>query len=271
MTAPGSTALMCVPFVIGSRYGFTGPALSLSTACASGAHAVCVAAALIRDGAADAIICVGVDALVNEYVADTFARLGALSRSNECRPFDVARDGLVLAEGAAALVVSRRGAFESHATARLRGWAMSADAFGMATPAPDGSVVARTIVEAMARAGCAVADLAHINAHGTGTIVGDLAEARAIRSAFGDAIPPVFSLKGQFGHLMGAAGLLELIASVEGLRCGCSWGTSGLASPDPAIEIPIADRVVRSDKRMALSNSFGFGGHNAVVVLEGCP
>lgn len=256
--------------------GVAGPVVLHVSACAAGALAVAQAASLIQRGLATAVVCGGTDSMINPLGIGGMTRLGAPSPRNQpdaCRPFDRRRDGLVMGEGAAVFVV------ESAETARARGaaplatilgWGSTQDGYKATAPRPDGAAAARAMTRALRRARLQPGDLGYINAHGTGTPLNDPAEVQAIRRALGPAAEtiPVSSIKGAVGHLMAAAGAMELAACLMPLLEGVLPGTANHHERDPACDLDIigeAPRCARVDA--VLSNSFGFGGQNASVVL----
>lgn len=257
--------------------GLTGPVIIHSSACASGTAAVSHAAALIERGEAAVVLAGASDSMINPLGLGGMARLGAPSPRNEtdaCRPFDRRRDGLVMGEGAAAFVVEA----EDRARARgvtplavVSGWASTQDGYRVTAPRDDGRAAARAMERAIARAGLEPGDIGYVNAHGTGTPLNDPAEARAIRRALGEAgaTTPVSSIKGAIGHAMAAAGALELAACLMAFERDLLPGTANHTERDPECDI----RVIGSECAEArvdhvLSNSFGFGGQNASIVLS---
>jgi beta-ketoacyl-acyl-carrier-protein synthase II len=259
--------------------GAKGPCFSVASACAAGADGIGMAASLIRSGAVDAALAGGSEATITRIGIATFDRLGALSRRNDApheipAPFDADRDGLVMGEGAAVVVLEdREHALRRGATilAELAGYASTADAFHVTAPAQDGSGGAAAISAALAEAGLAPGQVDYVNAHGTGTALNDLAETRALKAALGgDAYRiPVSSTKSMTGHMMGATGALEAIFCVLAIRDGIIPPTLHLRRPDPECDLDyVPDRARRQPVRIALSNSFGFGGHNAVLAFR---
>jgi 3-oxoacyl-[acyl-carrier-protein] synthase II len=262
--------------VVSLRRGLRGPCLTISTACAAGANAVGEGMRLLREGSADVVIAIGAEAPLTPWVMTGFAAAHALSeRAREpaaaSRPFDRDRDGFVMGEGAAALVLERfpdAAARRAPIRAELLGYARNTDAYHLVAPAPDGRGARACIELALADAGVAPGDVASVNAHGTSTPHNDAAEAAALRGVFDRAHdPPVTSIKGVIGHAIGAAGALEAVASVLSLVHRAVPPTANFAQPDPAIDLdvvtvprPLADGVI-------VSNSFAFGGHNAVLVV----
>jgi 3-oxoacyl-[acyl-carrier-protein] synthase II len=262
---------------ISMRFGWTGPCETVVTACAAGTHSIGNAYRLIAYGRCDAAITGGAEAAMTPVgglpaIGEVaFGNMTALSTSGVSRPFDRRRDGFVLAEGAAALVLEEL----EHARARgariyaeLLGAASTADAYHITAPAPGGAGAVACMELALADAGIEPGDVAHINAHGTSTPLNDLAEAQAIRKVFGDDPPPVTSIKGVTGHALGAAGAIEAVAATLSLVRGLIPPTAGLEEPDPEIDLDIVTGAARPmQPGPVLSNSFGFGGHNGCIVL----
>ncbi|MGH3322545.1 MAG: beta-ketoacyl-ACP synthase II [Streptosporangiaceae bacterium] len=250
-------------------------------ACASGAEALAAGLEMIRGGRADTVIVGGTEAAIHPIAVASFCAMMALSTRNDeperaSRPFDKARDGFVMGEGAAVLVLesaqqaARRGA---HVYAELAGVGVSADAHHVAIPDPAGAGAALSMRRALDDAGIGPADVAHINAHATSTEVGDIAEAAAIRTAFADAVDriAVSSTKSMTGHLLGAAGTLESLATILALRDGKAPPTLNLDDPDDEVQL----NIVRDEARplpegatYAMNNSFGFGGHNVSLIFR---
>ena len=262
---------------LGARAGAHTPV----SACASGAEGMGYAVHLIRSGRADVVVAGGTEAAVHPMPIAGFAAMQALSTRNDdptaaSRPYDTARDGFVLGEGAAIIVLES----EAHARARgariyteLAGVGMSADAHHITAPEPEGAGASRAMLEAVAAAGASIADVAHINAHATSTPVGDVAEANAIRRAFGaaaDAIP-VSATKSMTGHLLGAAGALEAVFTILALHHRLAPASINLDSMDPQIALDVvhgAHRTLPTGDLLALDNSFGFGGHNVALAFR---
>jgi 3-oxoacyl-[acyl-carrier-protein] synthase II len=255
-----------------------GPNLCHVTACASGAHAIGESMRLLRAGDADAMVVGATEAAVVDLVLAGFANMQALSRRNHdparaSRPFDRGRDGFVMGEGAAILVLER----EAHARARgarvrarLLGYGASSDAAHMAAPDAESGGAQRCMRAALASAGLAPGDVGYLNAHATSTPAGDTVEAGAIRAVFGAQAErlPVSSTKGATGHLLGAAGALEALFAVRALETGTLPPTLNLDDPDPECALDhVANRARPAPIRVAMSNSFGFGGVNAALVL----
>jgi 3-oxoacyl-[acyl-carrier-protein] synthase II len=251
------------------------------SACASGSEALGFALDMIRAGRADMVVAGGAEAVIHPLPIAAFASMRALSMRNDepsaaSRPYDKGRDGFVMGEGAGVLVLERA----SDAIARgakiygvLAGCGMTSDAHDVVAPEPTGSGAARALAMAMRDAGLQPEDIAHINAHATSTPQGDVAEALAMRRALGSAMDAVVvsATKGCTGHLLGAAGAVEAIATLLALRDRLAPPTRNLDDPDDAIDIDVArldPRPLRSGPLAAASNSFGFGGHNVSLVFR---
>ncbi|RKN04880.1 beta-ketoacyl-[acyl-carrier-protein] synthase family protein [Streptomyces radicis] len=254
-----------------------GPGFTVASACASGATAIGVARDLLLAGACDIAVAGGSESGRARMTATCFARMGALSRRTAepeaaARPFDVERDGFVLAEGAAALVLERqdhalrRGA---QARALLRGYAATSDAHHPVAPDPEGAGAERALRAALSDAGCAPRDIGQITAHGTSTPAGDAAEALALLRAFDGAPPPVTAPKGALGHCLGAAGAIGAALTVLALERQEIPPTANLRAQDPALALDVVTghRPRPAPVEAAVSNAFGFGGQNAVLVL----
>ena len=256
------------------EHACAGPVQTSAAACAAGAQAVGDAFRLVQRGDCDVALCGGAEACVDEVALRGFARMGALSRDGAARPFDAARSGFVLGEGAAVLVLedaasaARRGA---RAYAELRGYGLGGDAVHMSAPPPDGAGVLRAARAALGDAGLEPDLIDHVNAHAAGTPAGDAAELAALEALLegrrgDDAL--VASTKGATGHLLGAAGALEACFAVLALRDCLAPATAHLAAPLPTSErINLVAEATRRDLRVALSTSSGFGGTNAALVF----
>ena len=251
------------------------------SACASGAEAMGYAVQLIRSGRADVVVAGGTEAAMHPMPIAGFAAMQALSTRNDdpkgaSRPYDTSRDGFVLGEGAAVIVQES----EEHARARgariyaeLAGVGMSADAYHITAPEPEGAGASRAMLEAIETAGATPADIVHINAHATSTPVGDVAEANAIRRAFGDLAGsiPVSATKSMTGHLLGAAGSLEAIFTILALHHRLAPATINLVDLDPEVGLDVvrgSHRTLPESDILALNNSFGFGGHNVALAFR---
>lgn len=264
--------------IVAIHHGLRGPNLCHVTACASGAHAVGESLRLLQAGEADAMVVGATEAAVVDLVIAGFSNMQALSKRNDAperasRPFDADRDGFVLSEGAAVLVLERaeharaRGA---RVRAKLLGYGASSDAAHMAAPDASSGGALRCMRAALANAGLAPTDVDYVNAHATSTQAGDAVEAQALREAFGahtDRLA-VSSTKGATGHLLGAAGALEAVISVRALETGMLPPTLNLDRPDPSFSLDhVANKARSARARVVLSNSFGFGGVNAALIF----
>lgn len=242
------------------------------SACAAGGMAIAHAAAMIERGQADVVLCGASDSMVNPLGVGGMSRLAAPSpraEASACRPFDRRRDGLVIGEGAAMFVVeeeARARARGASPLASILGWATTQDAYRATAPRPDGSRAQTAMERAVRRANLQPSDIGYVNAHGTGTPLNDVAEAKAIRNVFGNV--PVSSIKGAVGHLMAAAGAIELAACLLPFTHDVLPGTAHFEEPDPECPLDIIGRTPRIARvNHILSNSFGFGGQNVGVVL----
>lgn len=257
------------------EFGARGPNLTVCTACASGASAIGTARDLLRSGAADIVIAGGTEAVVTPLFVAAFNRMRALSRNNSdpgaaSRPFDEARDGFVIAEGAGVLVLES----ERHAQARkarvrghVVGYGASADGHHITAPDADGAGAEQALRTAMKDADLTAEEVQHVNAHGTSTPLNDVAEAATIRRVIGDHAA-VSSTKGVTGHALGAAGAIEAAYSILALQHACIPPTANLENPDPRVDVDLVAGAARAGEvRVALSNSFGFGGQNAVLAF----
>jgi 3-oxoacyl-[acyl-carrier-protein] synthase II len=254
------------------RYGFTGPCETTATACAASTHAIGNAARLIATGRCDSVLTGGAEAAITPTALAGFSNMTALSSSGSSRPFDAERDGFVLSEGAAILVLEEWTAAERRGAtilAEVLGAASTADAHHITAPSPGGAGAAACMRLALDDAGVRPSDVGQINAHGTSTQLNDAAEAEAIATVFGSPGPAVTSSKGVNGHALGAAGALEAAAIVLSMGHGLIPPTDGSKAVDPAL--PAIDLVIGEPRAwtpgIALSNSFGFGGHNGCVVF----
>ncbi len=262
---------------LGARAGAHTPV----SACSSGAEAMVLGVEMIRSGRADMVVAGGTEAAIHALPIAGFAAMHALSTRNEdptraSRPYDVDRDGFVLGEGSAIIVLET----EEHAKARgariyaeLASVGMSADAHHITAPDPVGAGAARAMLEALDGAGLGVSDVAHINVHATSTPVGDIAEAKAIHRAFGDAAEgiPVSGTKSMTGHLLGAAGALEAVFSVLSVRDRLAPATINVDNLDPDIRLDVVrgeHRTLPDGDIAVLNNSFGFGGHNVALLIR---
>jgi 3-oxoacyl-[acyl-carrier-protein] synthase II len=263
------------PAIVAMELGWTGPNICIATACAAGTHAVGEGARLIRDGTADVVLAGGAEAVVVPIAIAAFARMGALSGRHDdpasaSRPFDADRDGFVIGEGAAFLVLERfdraqaRGA---HIYGEVLGYGRNADAYHITAPSPGGSGATACMQLALDDAGLVPSAIGHVNAHGTSTPLNDASEAEAIIKVFDGSPPPVTSTKGVTGHLIAAAGAVEAVASILALRDGLAPPTANHERTDPEIALDVISGSPRPLRGPVLSNSFGFGGHNATLVV----
>jgi 3-oxoacyl-[acyl-carrier-protein] synthase II len=259
---------------IAMRLGAHGPGFSLSSACATGSHAIGEALRVIQRGEADVVVCGGTEAALTGLCIAAFRRMGALSREGVSRPFDAQRDGFVMGEGAGVLVLERaehaqaRGA---RAFGRVVGYGASNDAFHITQPDPDGRGAVEAMRATLADAGAAPGDVGYLNAHGTSTPFNDRVETQAVKQVFNGSAtpPPVSSTKSAIGHLLGAAGAVEAVACLEAVRRGVLPPTLNYADPDPECDLDYVPEGPREAPglELALSNSFGFGGQNACLAV----
>lgn len=259
------------------QYGAKGPTSSAITACATGTNAIGDAFRLIQHGHADAMITGGAEATIRPMAFAGFCSAKAMSTRNDepekaSRPFDIDRDGFVMGEGAGVLILEelehakKRGAT---ILAEVIGYGMSADAYHITAPSPEGQ--ARCMKNALRDAGIEPTEVDYINAHGTSTDQGDISETQAIKSVFGDHAYKlaVSSTKSMTGHMLGATGGVEAIASAFALRDQILPPTINLENPDPQCDLDyVPNQARKADVNVAMSNSFGFGGHNATIVLK---
>ena len=265
--------------LVSIKNGFKGPTFSIASACASGSDAIGQAATMIRSGAVDVAVAGGADATISRIGISGFDRLKAMSRHNDDysdtpAPFDKNRDGLVMGEGAAAVVLEDldrardRGA---EILGELVGYSSTSDSFHITAPAEDGAGGAAAMVNAIEMAGVNPNQVDYINAHGTATPLNDLSETRAIKAAFGEAAYdiPISSTKSMTGHMMGATGALEAIICMLAIRDDVIPPTIHYRTPDPDCDLDYVPNVARQGKvDVAISNAFGFGGHNAVLAFQ---
>jgi 3-oxoacyl-[acyl-carrier-protein] synthase II len=260
-------------------YGFQGPSFSVGSACASSADGIGMAWLMLRSGSVDAMVTGGAEAPISSVGVAAFDRLGAMSRRNDDysmtpQPFDLERDGLVMGEGAGILILET----ESHAKKRgaeiiaeLAGYAATADAYHITAPAEDGSGGAQAMRAALQVSGANLDEVSYINAHGTATQLNDLSETRAIKACFGDLAYniPVSSTKSMTGHMMGATGALEAIMCIKAIQENVIPPTIHYQTPDPQCDLDYVPNQARQiEVNLAISNAFGFGGHNAVLVVR---
>lgn len=250
------------------------------SACASGTEAIANAFNRIRTGEVDVVVAGGSEAAIHPLPIASFAAMQALSKRNDAperasRPYDLDRDGFVMGEGGGALVLES----EEHALARgakiyaeVVGASVTSDAYHITAPDPEGSAAAKAILGALEQSGSTIQDVVHINAHATSTPIGDIAEYNALKRVFGNHLSKiaVSATKSSTGHLLGGAGAIEAIFTVLALHERTAPPTINLDNPDPAIELDIvtSPRKLEGSNILAISNSFGFGGHNAVVAFR---
>lgn len=259
------------------RLGLRGPNKSVVTACATGAQSISEAANTIRLGHADVMLCGGSEASITPFGMAGFCAMKAMSRRNDephraSRPFDLDRDGFVMGEGAGVLVLES----EQHARARgaeilgeIAGTGETCDAYHITAPRPDGSGAASAMFAALADAKIDASEVGYFNAHGTSTKHNDASETLALRQVFGDSMPPVSSTKSMIGHLLGAAGAVEAIICLLAIRDGILPPSINFDTPDPECDVNlIANEARESRFEIAMSNSLGFGGHNACLLLK---
>jgi 3-oxoacyl-[acyl-carrier-protein] synthase II len=265
-----------VTALLSLRFGFTGPCLTVSTACASGASAIAHGVDLLRRGAADFVLAGGADSLLTYSALAGFVRLDVMSRQVDCpalasRPFDEHRDGFVMGEGAGFVVLQRAADAASegrHIVGYVLGHASTADAFNLVAPCPDGRGALACMRRALEDAGVTVDDLSHVNAHGTSTVPGDLSEAIALSSLARGAHLPITAVKGTTGHLIAGSGAVEAIVALRSLQTRLVPPVAGLRQIDSRMDLDVVRDVPRAiGSGPALSNSFGFGGMNTALVL----
>lgn len=284
---PKRVSPLFIPTMIGNiaagnlsiRYGLKAECLNVVTACATGAHCIGAAVRDIRHGYIDVALAGGSEESVSPICLAGFANLGALSKSddpaNASLPFDVRRAGFVAGEGAGAVIVESlehalaRGA---HVLAEITGFGSTGDAYHMTAPEPSGEGVTRAMLAALEEGGFTPADLGHLNAHGTGTPANDATEAKALLALCGEEFGrevPVVSVKGATGHTLGAAGAIEAIVTALSVANDCVPPTCGFLEPDPECPVNVlAEAKTGYPQKVALSNSLGFGGHNASLALS---
>jgi 3-oxoacyl-[acyl-carrier-protein] synthase II len=283
---PKHVSPLAVPLMMGNagaaavsmRHGLKGPSYGVVSACAAGTHAIGSAMRAIQYGDATAVVAGGTEASLTPLSRAAFIAVDALSPTGISRPFDVRRDGFVMGEGAGVLVLEN-GAAARERGARIlgvvRGYGATSDAHHITAPPPDGSGAARAIKRALEDADVTPEQLVYVNAHGTSTPINDRAETAALKTALGERAHtiPISSTKSAIGHLLGAAGAVEAVATILALRNRTIPPTLGLEQPDPELDLDYVPNVSRKlsvgdGRLLALSNSFGFGGHNAVLCLE---
>ncbi len=283
---PGSVSPLAIPMLmpnavagqIAMAHGFKGSCFGTVSACAAGAHALGIALRMVQHGDADACVAGGAESALTPLATAAFGAMDATSQSGISRPFDARRDGFVMGEGAGVLAFEEEEAARARGATilgRVRGYGATSDAFHLTAPEPSGAGAARAIAAALGDAGLEPADVDYVNAHGTSTPLNDRSETKAIKAALGEhaAAVPVSSTKSAIGHLLGAAGAVEAVATVLALRERTLPPTLGWEEAEDGLDldyVPGAARELPVDgpPPVAISNSFGFGGHNAVVCLE---
>jgi 3-oxoacyl-[acyl-carrier-protein] synthase II len=267
------------PGLVSIRYGLRGPNFATVSACASSAHAIGESYRMIRNGTVDAMVTGGAEAAITGLTISGFQNMRALSTRNDApeqasRPFDKARDGFVLGDGGAMVVLEslehaeRRGAT---ILGELIGYGASGDAYHITSPAPEGEGAARAMRSCLEDGRIDVRDIGYINAHGTSTEQGDIAETQAVKSVLGEQARKIVfgSTKSMTGHLLGAAGALEFAVALMAIRCGVIPPTINQVDVDPLCDLDSAPNVkVERKVDLALSNSFGFGGHNVTLAVQ---
>lgn len=264
---------------ISLEYKLAGPNFTVSSACASSAYALGIGADMIRHGMADIVIVGGADSIINKEEIEGFNELFALSTENDnpkgaSKPFTKNRDGFVIGEGAGIIILEAEDsalARNADIFAEIKGYATTSEGYNIMAPMKDGEGIAFTIEQALKNAGISKQDVEYINAHGTSTTLNDRYETMAIKRVFGDLAYniPVSSTKSMIGHTIGAAGVIELIVTIMSLKTGILTPTINYFEPDPELDLDYIPNTAREKNiKIALSNSFAFGGHNAVVVVK---
>ena len=265
--------------VVAMNHGLRGQSFGPVSACAAGAHAIGMAERLIAHGDADCVVTGGSEAAITPLATAAFAKMDALSDSGICRPFDRRRDGFVMGEGAGILVLEEEEVAKERGArilGYLRGYAATSDAHHLTAPEPTGRGASRAIELALEDADVKADEIVYVNAHGTSTPLNDRSETRAIKAALGEELAakiPVSSTKSAIGHLLGAAGAVEAIATLLALRDRIAPPTLNYEEPDEGLDLDYVPNEARplqnGDARaLGISNAFGFGGHNAVLCLE---
>ncbi len=253
------------------HYGIKGPSLTVTTACSSGGDAIATASMLLKADMADTIVVMAGEAAINPVLIQSLAMSGALSRTGISRPFDKKRDGFIIGEGGGALILET----EEHALnrgaviyAELLGCANNTDAYNPVAPEPEGIGAAECMRLALRQANLKPEDIGYINAHGTSTVKGDIAECLAIDRVFGSHKVPVSSTKGATGHLMGAGGITECIACIKALETGILPPTVHCNEIDPECNVQIiGETPLKKEITAAMSNALGFGGQNSSIIV----
>jgi 3-oxoacyl-[acyl-carrier-protein] synthase II len=266
---------------VSMKHGLQGQMYGLVSACSGGAHAIGSALRMIQYGDADAVVAGGAEAALTAFGFACFNSMQALSPTGMSRPFDARRDGFVMGEGAGVMVLEEEGAARERGATILGeviGYGSTADAYHLTAPQPDGAPAARAIELALADAGVTPDEVAYVNAHGTSTQLNDSAETAALKRALGEDRAkqiPVSSTKSSIGHLLGAAGAVEAVATIEALNTRVIPPTLGYEVPDPELDLDYVPGEARplisanGGPPVAISNSFAFGGHNVSLILQG--
>jgi 3-oxoacyl-[acyl-carrier-protein] synthase II len=267
------------PAAVSMRHGLQGQMYGVVSACASGGHALGQAMRMIQYGDADAVVAGGAEATLTEFGFACFNALQALSPTGESRPFDARRNGFVMGEGAGTLVLEEAEAARARGATilgELSGYGSTADAHHLTAPEPTGRPASQAITLALRDAGLSAGQISYVNAHGTSTELNDAAETNALKLALGEyaAKIPISSTKSTIGHLLGAAGAVEAVATVQALRHRVIAPTLGYEVPDPELDLDYVPGQARElvpvngGPPAALSNSFAFGGHNVSLVIK---
>jgi 3-oxoacyl-[acyl-carrier-protein] synthase II len=265
-----------LPDVLAAAYRLTGPRFSIATACSSSGTGLGLAADLIRDGSVTAVLVVGSESL-SRVTFGGFSSLRAMA-PDRCRPFDARRKGIILGEGAAAMILEDMDAARARGAAihgEVLGWGNASDAHHMTSPLPDGSGLARAMRQALTRSALAPSDIGYGNMHGTGTVQNDTSETEAVKAVFGDHARrlALSSTKSMTGHCLGTAGIIESVFTVMALKTGMAPPTAGLEEPDPACDLDYIPGTARSlpGLRHAVNNVMAFAGNNISLVLRAAP
>ncbi len=253
------------------NHGIQGPSITVSTACSSGGDAITIGAMMIRSGMADSMVIMAGEASINTALIQSLTKAGALSKTGSSLPFDADRDGFVLGEGGGAIVLESESSLKARGgrpIAELLGCANNTDAYNAVSPDPEGSGAAACMKKAIDDAGIEPAQIGYINAHGTATDMGDVAEVRAIHKVFGDHDVLVSSTKGMTGHMMGAGGITEVIACIKAVTDGRLPVNIGCTRQDERCDISLVNETnCRTAVDIAMSDAFGFGGQNSCIIV----
>jgi 3-oxoacyl-[acyl-carrier-protein] synthase II len=281
---PGAVSPLTIPMImpnaasgyLAMRHEWRGPTFSVASACATGGHAIGLALRTIQSGDADAVVAAASEAPLTPLGTSSFQAMEVLSPTGRSLPFDARRDGFVMGEGSGALVLEAADSAEARGATvlgELLGYSATADAYHITSPDPEAHGAVRAIQAALDDAGVAPHEIDYVNAHGTGTKLNDRVETLALRRALGGAAGgiPVSSTKSVIGHLLGAAALVEAVATIHALRRRVAPPTAGYEERDEGLDldyVPVSRRLeTRNCRPIALSNAFGFGGHNVVICL----